>query len=34
MKEAYKEFYGLLNFHLKFKAIRHTNIANINKHSM
>jgi len=32
MKEAYKEFYGLLSFHLEFKAIRHTNIANMDEH--
>jgi len=34
IKEAYKEFYGLFNFHLEFKAIRYTNIANIDKHGM
>jgi len=33
-KEAYEEFYGLLSFHLESKAIRHTNIANIDKHGM
>ena len=33
-KEAYKEFYNLLNFYLESKAIRHTNIANMDKHSM
>ena len=34
IKEAYKEFYGLLNFHLEFKTIRYINIANIDKHSI
>jgi len=34
MKEAYKEFYGLFSFHLEFKAIYHTNITNMDKHSI
>jgi len=33
-KEAYKEFYSLLSFHLEFKVICHTNIANMDEYSM
>jgi len=34
IKEAYKEFYSLLSFHLESKAICHTNIINIDEHGM
>jgi len=33
-KEAYKEFYSLLSFYLKFKAIYYINIANMDKYGI
>jgi len=34
IKEAYKEFYSLLSFHLKSKAIYYTNITNIDEYGI